>query len=189
MKPLAVLSDLLLSKMFGQSQASSVSPPVLTSNPTPRTHDQILVIVKTVAILSVLGHPPCREDRYVLQQVIVLVCVKRYTYMYSLICFLNIFGILYTGYLYTPGLSVQASYSSKDVQSQLHCNWQSVLASSPFGDSWLDFALVGAVAVLYVTGCLSCNGSHSLSVIYICILFFVFLILFVCSFSIICQAS
>jgi len=42
-----------------------VSQSVLVLGP-PGTHDQILTVVKTVAVLFVVGRSPCREDRSVM---------------------------------------------------------------------------------------------------------------------------
>jgi hypothetical protein len=39
----------------------SVSPSVLALSPSG-TRDQILVAVKTVAVLFAMGHPPCQKD-------------------------------------------------------------------------------------------------------------------------------
>jgi len=43
----------------------SVSQSVFVLSPS-RTHDQILIAVKTVVVLFVMEHLPCQEDRSVL---------------------------------------------------------------------------------------------------------------------------
>jgi hypothetical protein len=45
--------------------SQSVSQSVMISSPS-RTHDQILFVVKTAAVLFVMGRHPCREDRSVM---------------------------------------------------------------------------------------------------------------------------
>jgi hypothetical protein len=53
------------------------------------THEQILIVIKTAAILFVMGRPPCRQDGSVLWQVTVFLCVKRYTRAVWKVCGLS----------------------------------------------------------------------------------------------------
>jgi len=52
-------------RSVSQSVSQKVSPLILASGPS-ETHDKILVVVKTVAALFVMGHPPYRGDGSVL---------------------------------------------------------------------------------------------------------------------------
>jgi hypothetical protein len=65
----------------GLSVSRSVSQSVFALS-SSETHDQILTVVKTVAVLFVMGRLPCREDGSIRSQSLVLVCVKEYMYIH-----------------------------------------------------------------------------------------------------------
>jgi len=73
-------------------KSQSVRPSVLASSPSG-SHDQILAVVRTVAVLLVMGRPPLREDGSVLWQVTVFVLVIC-TYVLRVFCL--IFNNLYS---------------------------------------------------------------------------------------------